>query len=117
MRLNVVSEDDFEEHVHDLLLYDLTQGHILAVNAMKNSLEIVALTRVFTIKQFQETLDEVLRDVLDDDIVAQMGSKNELKQQLIDELKVRPGFLEVRLIFIWVHGRGFLVVFIRKGAE
>ena len=80
-----------------------THLHKLAIDPVQNSFEIIALSRVLAVKQFQETIYEVVADVLRDHVRAQMDSKDEFKEQLVDELQVGPGFLEVRFILIRVH--------------
>ena len=51
-------------------------------------------------------------DVLNDHILTQVNGEYELEEQLVDELQVRPGFLKVRFILIWVHISRLLVVYI-----
>ena len=50
MCLDVVSVDDLEQRIHDLLLDLLPQGHVLAVDAMQDGLQVVSLTRVLAIE-------------------------------------------------------------------
>jgi hypothetical protein len=70
---------------------------------MQDGLQVVPLTGVFTIEQVQETVDEVIGDVFRDHIVTKVRSQNEFEQELIDELEMRPRFLEMWLIFVRVH--------------
>ena len=105
MCLDVILVDNLEEHVHNLLFDVTPQGHKFTVNAVQNSLQVVALTWVLTVEKLEEAADKVVRDMLDDHILAQMDSEYELQKQLIDKLQVRPGLLEMRLILIRVHVR------------
>ena len=84
MRLNIVLVDDFEEHVHDLLLDVLSQSHEFAVNPMENRLEVVSLTRVLAVEELEEAADKVVRDVLHDHILAQVHGKDEFEEQFVD---------------------------------
>ena len=77
MRFDIVLVDDFEEHVHDLTFDIGAHDHELAIDSMQNSFEVITLSRVLAVKQFQETIDEVVADVLRDHIRAQMDSKDE----------------------------------------
>ena len=47
--------------------------HKLAIDPVQNSFEIIALSRVLTVKEFQETIDKVVADVFRNYVVAQMG--------------------------------------------
>ena len=73
MRLDIVLVNDFKEHVHYLTFDVGAHLHKLAVDSVQNSFEIVTLSRVLTIKEFQETIDKVVTDVFRDYVVAQMG--------------------------------------------
>ena len=70
----------------DLLLDNWANGHKLAVDAVQDCLQVVALARVLTVKQLQEAADKVARDVLDDDIVAKVSRQDELEKQLVNKL-------------------------------
>lgn len=111
MSLDIVLVDNFEEHIHDLLLDVLPQGHKLAVNAVKDCLQVVTLARILTIKELQEATYEVMRNVLNDHILAEMHSQDKLKKKLVDKLQVGPCLLKMWLIFIRVHICRFLVVY------
>ena len=104
MRLNVVLVDDLEEDVHDLALDVGTNGHEFAVDSMEDGLQVVALTGVFAVEKLQETVNEVVRDVLRDHIVAEVGCQNEFEQELVDKLEMWPCFLKMWLVFVRVHG-------------
>ena len=73
MRLDIVLVNDFEKHVHYLTFDVRAHLHKLAVDSVQNSFQIVTLSRVFTIKEFEETIDKVVTDVFSDYVVAQMG--------------------------------------------
>ena len=73
MSLDIVLINDFEEHVHYLTFDVGAHLHKLAVDSVQNSFEIVTLSRVLTIKEFEETIDKVVTDVFRDYVVAQMG--------------------------------------------
>ena len=103
MRLDVILVDDFEEHVHDLRLDVWSQCHEFAVNTMQDSLEVVSLTWVLAVEELQEAAYKVMRNVLHDHILAQMNSKYEFEEQLVDELQVWPCLFEMRLVFIRVN--------------
>ena len=80
MCLDVIGIDDLEQRIHDLRLDLLSQSHILTVDAMQDGLEVVALTRILAIEQLEEAVNKVLRNVLDDGVVTQVRSQNELEQ-------------------------------------
>ena len=80
MCLDVIGIDDLEQRIHDLRLNLLPQSHILTVDAMQDGLEVVALTRILAIEQLEEAVNKVLRNVLDDGVVTQVRSQNELEQ-------------------------------------
>ena len=84
MRFDIVLVDNFQEHVHYLTLDIGAHDHELAIDSVQNSFEIVALSRVLAVKQFQEAIDEVIADVLRDHVWAQMDSKDEFKKQFVD---------------------------------
>lgn len=117
MRLNVVLIDDFEEHVHDLVFDKFPQCHEFAIDAMQDCLQVVSLTWVFTIKQLKEAADKILRQVPDDHVRAQVWRQDELKEKLVDELQVRPGVFQVRLVFVRVHRARLLVVYSSKPSQ
>ena len=77
MRFDIVLVDDFEEHVHYLTFDIGAHDHELAIDSVQNSFEIIALSRVLAVKQFEETIDKVVADVLRDHVRAQMDSKDE----------------------------------------
>ena len=70
MRFDIVLVDNFQEHVHDLTLDIGAHDHELAIDSVQDSFEIVALSRVLAVKQFQEAVDEVIADVLRDHVWA-----------------------------------------------
>ena len=78
---------------------------------MQDGLQVVTFTRILAIKKLQEAAYKVVWDVLNDHILAKMDGKNEFEEQFVDELQVRPGLLQVRLIFVRVHIRRLLVVY------
>ena len=57
-----------------------TKGHELAINAVQDGLEIVTLTRIFTIEKFEEAAYKVMRHVLHDHILAQMNGQDKLEK-------------------------------------
>ena len=77
MRFDIVLVDDFEEHVHYLTFDIGSHDHELAIDSVQNSFEVIALSRVLAVKQFEETIDKVVADVLRDHVRAQMDSKDE----------------------------------------
>ena len=77
MRFDIVLVHYFQEHVHDLTFDVGAHDHELAIDSMQNSFEVITLSRVLAVKQFQETIDEVVADVLRDHVRAQMDSKDE----------------------------------------
>ena len=93
MRFDIVLVDDFEEHVHYLTFDIGTHLHKLAIDPVQNSFEIIALSRVFTVEEFQETVDKVVADVFRNYVVAQIWRQDKFKEQFVDELNVRPGLL------------------------
>ena len=93
MRLYIVLINDFEEHVHYLTFDIGTHLHKLAIDPVQNSFKIIALSRIFTIEEFQETVDKVVADVFRNYVVAQIWRQDKFKEQFVDELNVRPGLL------------------------
>ena len=70
-----------------------THLHKLAIDPVQNSFEIIALSRVLTVEEFQETVDKVVADVFRNYVVAQIWRQDKFKEQFVDELNVRPGLL------------------------
>lgn len=111
MSLNVVLVNYTHEHVHDLVFDVWTHLHEFAIHAVQDGFQIVTLARVLTIEKFKEAVDKVVRDVLDDHVMTQMACENELKQELVDKLQVRPGLLKMRFVLIRVNRRSLLVIY------
>ena len=61
--MGLIVVDNAHKQVHDLLLDVRPQHHELAIHAVQDCLEVVTLPRVLRIKQFQETVYKVIRDV------------------------------------------------------
>ena len=78
---------------------------------MQDGLQVVTLTRVLAIKKLQEAAYKVMWNMLHDHILTQMDGQNELEEQFVDELQVRPGLLQMRLILVGVHICWLLVVY------
>ena len=70
MRFDIVLVDDFKKHVHDLTFDIGAHDHELAIDSVQDSFEIITLSRVLAVKQFQEAVDEVIADVLRDHVWA-----------------------------------------------
>ena len=58
--------------------------------------------------------DEFLVDVALGDVWLEVGGFEDAQEQLVDELQVRPGGFQGRLVFLWVE---FGAVGVRRGRE
>lgn len=85
-----------------------------AIYTMKCSLEEIALSRVLGVKELKKIKQEWLVDVPFCEIRVKVGAFNKTKEKLVDNLKMRPGEFENRLVFLriecvsgGVDGRGY----------
>jgi len=92
-----------ENKVHHLTSDIRSEHHEFAVYPMQNSLEVVALSRVFTIEQLQHLHNKHLRNILGHDLIGNRRAHHEFEEQLINQLQVGPCFFEMGFIFIRVH--------------
>lgn len=81
---------------------------------MKCSLEEVALPWVLGVKEFKKIEHEWLIDVPFCEVGVEVGTFDKSKEELVDDLKMRPGEFEDGLIFLWIEcvpsgvdGRGY----------
>ena len=114
VRLDIILVNDLEEHVHYLFFDRRSHGHKLAVNTMQDSLQVVSFTRVLAIKQLQEARDEIVRHMLDDHIMSHMRRQNEFQKKFIDELQVRPIFLQMWFILVGIDRGSLLIIYTQK---
>ena len=74
--------------------------HELAVHPVQDRLEVVPLARVLRVDQQDHLHDHVLVDVLLGDLRVGVAGDDEAEQELVDELQVRPGRLERRVLLL-----------------
>ena len=96
---------DLDEEVHDGLADEVPQRHEAAVDAVQQRLEVVALPGVLRVEQLQQVQDEALAQGLPDVGCVDLVGHHEPQQQLVDDLVVGPGLLQVRLVLVRVQRR------------
>ena len=69
---------------------------------MECCLQEVALTRIFRIEQLQKIKHERLVDVTFGKVGVEVGTLDEAQKEFIDDLQVRPGKFEDRLVLFGV---------------
>lgn len=85
-----------------------------AIYTMECSLEEIALPWVLGVKELKKVEDEWVIDVPFCEIRVEVRAFNKSKEKLVDNLKMRPGELEDRLVLLWIEcvpggvdGRGY----------
>ena len=74
-----------------------------SIYTVKSSLEEIAFSWVFGVKEFEKIEHEWLVDVSFCKICVEVWALDETKEKLVDDLKMRPGEFEDRLIFLWIE--------------
>merc|ERR1719197_1549479 len=94
--------DKAVESVADSAADETTMGHELAVNAVQNRLQVVALTRILTIEEVDELQAELLREVPLGNLALHLAADHETQQKLVHHLQVGPRGLQHWLILLGV---------------
>lgn len=96
--------DERVEDVVDRLADEGAVRHELAVDAVQDRLEVVALARVLRVEQLEQPEEEVGVEVALDDLWVRLVAHDEAQQELVHVLQVRPRGLEGRLVLLRVVG-------------
>jgi hypothetical protein len=72
----------------------------LRVEPVQNVLQIVTLLRLLTVKELQELLDKVRGDIDLQTLHVSSLANNELKEEFVDPLQMRPCRIDDNLILI-----------------
>lgn len=91
------------EAIGDRLPDHLPSGHEFGVQPVQNILEVLSFPGFLRVEQFEELLDEPVGNehLQGFDIRGFLG--NELQEELVDGLKVRPGGVDQQ-VFFFHHG-------------
>ena len=95
--------DKVEENVVDRPSYRSPEVEELPIDPVEGSLEEIAFSWVFGVKEFKKIEHEWLVDVSFCKICVEVWALDETKEKLVDDLKMRPGEFEDRLIFLWIE--------------
>ncbi len=95
--------DESMKRVVYLLANVGSQTEELAVDAMQNRLEKVTLARVLAVEESQQLEQEPLIDELLGHVGLKVGRLEKAQEELVDDLKVRPRRLQVRLVLFGVE--------------
>mmetsp|Transcript_13026 Transcript_13026/g.38247 ORF Transcript_13026/g.38247 Transcript_13026/m.38247 type:complete len:450 (-) Transcript_13026:566-1915(-) len=98
--------DELVEDVVDGLADEGAVGHELAVDAVQDGLEVVALARVLRVEELEEPQEEVRVEVALHHLGVRLVAHDEAQQELVDVLQVRPRGLEGGLVFLRVVDGG-----------
>ena len=72
--------DNPHKQVHDLLFDVWTQDHEFPVHAMQNGFQVVPFARIFWVKKFKETIDEIVGDMASEYIVFEVHGQDEFQK-------------------------------------
>lgn len=112
-------EDESVEDVVDGLANERTVDHELAVDSVEDCFEILALAGVLGFEEIKDAEHEGVVDVALGDLGVSVGGDDVAEKELVDELKVGPGGVQVGILLLGVgHLRaGVLVGGRREAAE
>jgi len=99
-------KDEPVEHIVDGLADEWPVYHELAIDAVEHGLEILALTRILGVKEVEEAEDEGVVHIPLGDLGVGVGRNNVSEEEVIDELEVWPGGVEVWLLLVVGRGAG-----------
>ncbi len=94
--------DEMEEDVVDAPTNGGAEVQELAIYTMKSCLEEIAFTRILRIEKFEKVEYESLVDVTLGMIGVEVRVLHEAQKEFVDDLQVRPGKFEDRLVFFGV---------------
>mmetsp|Transcript_30544 Transcript_30544/g.73209 ORF Transcript_30544/g.73209 Transcript_30544/m.73209 type:complete len:292 (-) Transcript_30544:350-1225(-) len=109
--------NDLEEEILDGLADEGPQGHELAVNSVKDGLQIVTLSWILRIEEIQELEHEGVVNEPFRDLRVHVIGYHKPKEELVHNLQVRPGGLEGWLILLVIEQCIGILVHRRQGAE
>lgn len=92
--------DEAVETVVDGLSDHLSSGNQLGIESVKDVLQVLSLSGLFRVEQFQKLLDEGRSDVHLQGFDVSPFTDNELKEEFIDWLKVRPSWVDQQLFLL-----------------
>ncbi len=79
------------------------QTQELAVNAVQNGLQKVAFSRVLAVEQVEQLHEKLLVDVLFGRVGLKVGRLQKAQKELVHDLEVGPGGLQIRLVLFRVE--------------
>ena len=97
--------DEAVKCVVDLLADVGAEAEELAVDAVQDGLEEVALARVLAVEEVEQLHEELLVDGLLGGVGLEVGRLEESEEELVDDLEVGPRRLQVRLVLLRVEFR------------
>jgi len=94
---------NFEKKIHDLYSNCCSKRHELPIDSVENGFQVVSLSRILRVKEIKHLFNEGVCDVHGYCLRRNELSHNKLQKKFIDKLKMRPCFLKMRFIFIWIN--------------
>lgn len=112
-------EDESVEDIVDGFADERAMDHELAVDAVEDGLKVLALAGVLRIKEVENAEHEGVVDVALGDLGIGVGGDDKAEEELVDELEVRPGRIEVGVLLLGIGslGAGVLMGGRGKAAE
>mmetsp|Transcript_118593 Transcript_118593/g.342948 ORF Transcript_118593/g.342948 Transcript_118593/m.342948 type:complete len:453 (+) Transcript_118593:216-1574(+) len=115
--LGLAFVDDLEEDVLDRATDKGPQRHELAVDAVEDRFQVVALARVLGVEQLQKLEHEVLVHEALCDLRVDIVGHDEAEEELIHDLQVGPCALEAGLLLLGIREGERVLVPRLQGAE
>uniref|UniRef100_A0A7S4A0D0 Uncharacterized protein n=1 Tax=Pelagomonas calceolata TaxID=35677 RepID=A0A7S4A0D0_9STRA len=69
---------------------------------MQNCFEVISLSGVFRVKQFDETVTEICINILFGYFCVYFRGDDEAQEKFVNYLKVGPRWLKYRFVFFWI---------------
>lgn len=99
-------EDEPAEDVADSLADEGAVDHELAVDAVEDGLEVLALARVPGVEEVEDAKHEGVVDEALGDLGVRVGGDDVAEEELVDKLEVGPGGVEKDVLFLGIGGGG-----------
>jgi hypothetical protein len=99
-------KDEPVEHIVDGLTDEWSVYHELAIDAVEHGLEVFPLTRILGVKEVEDAEDESMVHIPLGDLGVRVRRNNVSEKELIDELEVWPGGVQVWLLVVVGRGAG-----------
>lgn len=95
--------NEVEENIINGTTNESAEVEEFSIDAVEGSLEEIAFTGVFRVKEFEEIEDKGLVNVSFGKICVKVGTLDKSEEEFIDNLKMGPCELEHRLVLFWVE--------------